>query len=145
MFSMSVCRYVSISCSHVFVYLCTEFWITWLAYLLSYDLTGSIVLTNSYKSRLSNWYTCTTKSITLSSPSLALSLKILPISKLSTRGAVSFNLICCYFSLIPPSVASVHYAVLIIFILSVSEVIPSCSYCVKKGLVYIVITSPFNY
>ncbi len=42
----------------------------------------------------------------------------------------------------PPSIASVHYAVLITLILSISKVIPSYSCYVKKGLVYITIISP---
>ena len=42
----------------------------------------------------------------------------------------------------PPSVASVRHAVLIALILSISEVMPSCSYYIKKGLVYITITAP---
>ena len=96
---------------------------------------------SSRRSRLSNWYTCITKSVILSPPSLTLSLKILPISRLFTRGVVFSNLICCYPSLIPPSVASVRYAVLVTFIFSISKVMPSCSYCVKKGLVYIIIMS----
>ncbi len=79
--------------------------ITWLAYPLSYDLTSSIVLTSSCSSRrsyLSNWHTCNTRSVTLFPPSLALSSKILPISRLSTRGTVSSSLICCLPLLIPP-------------------------------------------
>ena len=34
------------------------------------------------------------------------------------------------------------YNKLMSLILSISKVMPSCSYCVKKGLLYIVITSP---
>ena len=77
--------------------------------------------------------------IILSPPSLALSLKILPISKLSIRGTVSSYLICYYLSLMPLFIASVYYTALIAFILSVSVVMPSCSCCVEKGLVYITI------
>ena len=95
----------------------------------------------SYRSRLSNWHTYSTKSITLSPPSLSLTLKILPLSKLSIRGIMSSYLIYYYPSLIPLFIASIYYTVLITLILFISEVMPSCSYCVKKGLVYIVIMS----
>ncbi len=95
--------------------------------------------TSSYKSCLSNQSTYITRSITLSPPSLALSLKILPISRLFTKSAVSSNLIYCYLSLIPPSVAFIYYTMLITLILSINKVIPSCFYCVKKGLIYIII------
>ena len=84
-------------------------------------------------------------SITLSPPSLALSLKILPISKLSIRGTVSSNLIYCSLSLMPPLLASARHAVLITFILSISKVIPSCFYYIKKGLVYIIIAALFGH
>ena len=117
----------------------------WLTYPLSYDLTGSIISTSSYKSRLSNWYTCITRSVTLSPPSLALSLKILPIFRLSTRGAVFSYSICCHLSLMPSSEASIYYAALIALILFISEVIPSCSYYIKKGLVYVTIAALFGH
>ena len=44
----------------------------------------------------------------------------------------------------PPtrSSASRHYNKLITLILSISKVMPSCSYYIKKGLVYIIITAP---
>ena len=134
--------------SHVLVYLCTESWITWLTYPLSYDLTGSIVLTSSYSSRKSyliNWHTYITIFITLSPPPLALSLKILPISRSSIRGIVSSCLIYCHPSLMPPSVASVYYAILVALILSISEVMPSYSHYIKKGLVYIIIMAPSSH
>ena len=38
----------------------------------------------------------------------------------------------------PPSIASMRYTVLI---LSISKVMPSYSYCIKKGLVYIAIVA----
>src|SRR6266567_2441251 len=41
-----------------------------------------------------------------------------------------------------PSVASVYYTTLIALIFSISEVMPSCSYYIKKGLVYSIIVSP---
>ena len=122
--------------------------ITWLAYPLSYDLISSIILTSSCSSRrpcLSNWHTYSTRSIILFPPFLSLPLKIFPISRLSTRGIVSFNLIYCHLSLIPPSIASIYYTILITFILSISEVIPSYSYYIKKGLVYIIIMALFSH
>ena len=100
--------------------------------------------TSSYSSRrshLTNWHTSITVSVTLSPPSLALSLKILPISKLSTRGTVSSYLIYCHPSLIPPSVASARHTILITLILSISKVMPSYSCYIKKGLVYIIIVA----
>ena len=125
----------------------TELVITWLTYPSSYDLTSSIILTsscNSCRSYLNNWYTCITRSVTLSPPSLALSLKILSIFRLFTKGVVSFDLICCYLSLMPPSVTSICHTALIALILSIGKVMPSCSCCIKKGLVYIAIISLFN-
>ena len=41
----------------------------------------------------------------------------------------------------PLSVASIYCAALIALILSISEVMSSCSYYIKKGLVYIAIMS----
>ena len=96
---------------------------------------------SSYRSCLSNWHTYITKSITLSSPSLSLSLKILPISRLSIRGTVFSYLICCHPSLMPPSIASIYCVTLITLILFISKVMPSCSCYVKKGLIYITIAA----
>ena len=148
MLSTLVYQYVSTSRTRVLAYLRTKSWITWLAYPLSYNLTGFIILTSSYSScrfYFTNWYTSIIKSITLSSPSLSLFLKILSISRLFIRGIVSSYLIYCYPSLIPPSVTSIHYATLITLILSISKVMPSCSYYIKKGLVYIIIVSPSSH
>ena len=52
---------------------------------------------------------------------------------------MSSDLIYCYPSLMPPSIATIYYAILVALILSIGEVIPSYSCYVKKGLVYIVI------
>ncbi len=41
----------------------------------------------------------------------------------------------------PPSIASMYYTALIAFILSINKVMPSCSYYIKKRLVYIAITA----
>ena len=84
-------------------------------------------------------------SITLSSPSLSLTLKILLASRLSIKGIMFSCSICYYFFLMPPSLASMRHTALITLILSISKVIPSCSYCIKKGLVYIVIMAPSGY
>ena len=81
-------------------------------------------------------------SIILSPSSLFLTLKILLASRSSIKGIVSSYLIYYYPSLIPPSIASVCYTVLIALIFSISKVIPSCSHYIKKGLVYIAIASP---
>ena len=119
--------------------------ITWLTYPLSYNLIGSIISTSSCKSCLSNQHIFTTKSITLSPPSLALSLKILPISSLSIRGIMPFSSIYYLLSLMPPSLTSIYYAILVTLILSISEIMPSYSCYVKKGLVYIIITALFSH
>ena len=118
--------------------------ITWLGYPSSYNSTGSIILTSScspYRSYLSNWHTSITRSIILSPPSLSLTLKILLASRLSIRGTVSFYLICCHPPLMPPSVASIYYTILITLILSISKIMPSYFYYIKKGLIYIIITA----
>ena len=128
-------------------HICTHIlsWIIWLIYPSSYDLTGSIMLTSScssHRSYLSNWHTYITRSIILSLPSLTLSLKILPIPRLSIRGIVFFYLIYYYPSLMPPSIASIYYTALVALILSIGEVMPSCSYYVEKGLVCVIIAAP---
>ena len=145
---MLVCWYISILYTYIFMYLCTEFWITWLAYPSSHDLTGFIVLTSSYsscRSCLTNWYISIIVAVILFPPSLALSLKILSIFRLSIRGIVSFYLICCHPSLMPPSIASIYHATLVALILSINKVMPSCSYYIKKGLVYITIIALSSY
>jgi len=124
--------------------------ITWLAYPSSYNLTGFIILTSSYSSHrsyLSNWHIYITKSIILSPSFLVLSVKILPISKLSIRNIVSFNLIYCHPFLIPfiRSFAFTRYITLIALIPSIGEIIPSYSCYIKKGLVYINVAALSNY
>ena len=37
-----------------------------------------------------------------------------------------------------------HYAYIIALILSLSKIMPTYSYCIKKGLVYIIIAAPFS-
>ena len=68
-----------------------------------------------------------------------MTLKILLASRLSIKGVVSSYLIYCYPSLMPPSIASICYTVLIALILSIGKIMPFYSYYVKKGLVYIII------
>ena len=139
---MSICWYIMYLRTRVLMYWVV---ITWLGYPLSHDLTGSIILTSSYSSHtscLNNWHTYITKSITLSPPSLALSLKILPISRLSTKSIVSSNSIYYHFSLIPPSIASIYCATLVALIFFIGKVMPSCSCYIKKGLIYVAITAP---
>ena len=41
----------------------------------------------------------------------------------------------------PPSVASIYCVVLVALILSIGEVMPFCSYYIKKGLVYVIIAA----
>ena len=83
--------------------------------------------------------------ITLSPSLLSSSLKISYISKLLIRGVVPFYLIQCLL-LMPPirSTASGHHNKLILLILSISKVMLSCFYYIKKGLLYVVIASPFS-
>ena len=139
---MSIHQYMACPRTHVLMY---WVWITWLAYPLSYDLTGSIILTSSYKSYLNNRHIFTTKSITLFLSSLDLSLKIPPFFRSFIRGTVSSNSICCLLFLIPPSLASIYYTILITLILSISKVMPSCSYYIKKGLIYVIIIALSSY
>ena len=49
--------------------------------------------------------------------------------------------------LIPPirSTASEYRACVMVLILSLSEIMPTYSRYIKKGLVYIIITAPFGY
>ena len=91
--------------------------------------------------------TSSIKFITLSPSLLSLSLKISYISKSLIRGVVLSHLIWFLLLLMPPvrSSASRHYNKLILLILSISKVMPSCSCCIKKGLLYITITSPSSY
>ncbi len=115
---------------------------------MSHNSTGSIVLTSSYsscRSCLSNWHTSIIISITLSPPSLSLTLKILLASRLFIRGIVSSYLIYYHPSLMPPFIAFIYYTTLITLILSINKVILFYSYYIKKGLVYIIIISPSSY
>ena len=84
------------------------------------------------------------KSVILSPSFLSLSLKISYISKSLIRGIVLFCLIQYLLLFMPPirSTASRRYNKLILLILSISKVMPSCSCYIKKGLLYIIIASP---
>jgi hypothetical protein len=42
------------------------------------------------------------------------------------------------------SLASKHYAYIVTLILLLSEIMPTCSYCVEKGLIYIIIIALFS-
>ena len=110
-----------------------------------YDSTGSTASTSSCSSRRTPWHINNTRSIILSPLSLTSSLKILPISRLSTRGIVFSSLICYPLLLMPPSIAFIRRAVLVALILLVSKVIPSCSYYIKKGLICVIITAPSSH
>ena len=48
-------------------------------------------------------------------------------------------LIYYYSSLMPPSIASIHYAILVTLILSINKVMPLYSHYIKKGLVCVTI------
>ena len=93
---------------------------------------------------ISSYNTSPIRFITLSPSFLSLSLKISYISKLLIRGIVLSYLIWYLLLFIPlaRSTASRRYNKLILLILSVSKVIPSCSCYIKKGLLYIIIMSP---
>ena len=100
---------------------------------------------SSYRSCLSNQYTSITRSITLSPPSLSSTLKIFLAFRSSIRGTVSSNLICYSLFLIPPLLASIRCIIFITLILFINKVMPSYSYYIKKGLVYIIIISLSSY
>jgi len=120
-------------------------------YSLSHGLISSIIAyaisTNSLSSALSSCNTCLIKSITLTSSSLSLSLKTFIISKLLIKGVVLpflFTSIYAKWLIIlkyPLLLQTQRRAKTITFILLSSEVILSCSCCVKEGLVYIAIAA----
>jgi hypothetical protein len=124
----------------------------WLGYPSSYSSTGSILLTSLSRSCLNSLVTNTTsisRSVILAPSSLALSLKILSISKSLIRGVLCPNLIYWLLFLIPPvrSLVSKYLAYrskLVVVIFLFSKIMPSCSRCTEKGLVYVAITAPFS-
>jgi len=122
---------------------------------LSHSSIGSIIVcatsTNSSSSALSSCDTYLIRFITLTSSSLPLSLKTSIISKLPIKGAILSSLftfirakwlIILLQWLLPQAQ---RYTYIIAVILSLSKVIPLCSYCIKKGLVYIAIAAPSSH
>jgi len=117
-----------------------------------YSLIGSIIAytisTNSLSSALSSCNTYLIKSITLAPSSLSSSLKTSIISKLLIKDTVLpslFASICIKWLIIPlqQSLPQAQRRVCVVaIILSLSKVIPSYSYYIKKGLVYIAIAAP---
>ena len=119
-----------------------------MTYPSSHGLTGSNAChTTSYSSSVSNHSISTSPLIksVIPIPSFSSSpLKISLISKLLIQGIVFSNLIYSFLSLIPPLLASVKHTYIVSVILSLSEIMPSCSRCIKKGFTYVVIASPFS-
>ena len=96
---------------------------------------------------ISSYNTPSIRFVTLSPSLLSLSLKISYISKSLIRGVVLSCLIQFLLLFISPirSTASRRHNKLILLILSISKVMPSYSYYIKKRLLCIVIASPFSY
>ena len=93
---------------------------------------------------LSSHNTSSIRSVTLSPSLLSLSLKISYISKSLIRGIVLSYLIWYLLLIMPPirSTAFRRHNKLMLLILFISKVMPSCSCYIKKGLLYVVIASP---
>jgi len=112
---------------------------------------GSIIAhaisTNSSSSALSSCDIYLIKSITPAPSSLSLSLKTSIISRLLIKGAVLlslFTFVCAKWLIIPKHpllLQTQRRAYTIAFILSSSKVIPLCSRCLKKRLVYVTIAA----
>ena len=142
-------RYVNILVrrvySHVPTFSYTKLF-TWLSYPSSYSSTSSIESTTFWISSLSNHNTNNIKSVTLTPSSLVLFLKVQSILKSIIRGILLSELFYWPISLMPPvrSSASKYRSKLVSLILSLSEIMPSCSYCVEKRLSYIIILAPFS-
>jgi hypothetical protein len=125
---------------------------TWLGYPLSYSSTGSIPLTSLLRPCLNSLVINTTsisRSVTLTPFSLALSLKILSISKSLIRGVLCPNLTYWLLFLMPPIRSLIfkylaRRSKLVAVIFLFSEIMPSCSCYMEKGLVYIVIAALFS-
>ena len=120
----------------------------WLAYSLSYNLislnTCTIALYTSTISPSSISTSPLIRSITLFPLSLFLSLKTSCISKLLIRGVVFSNSIWWFSFLIISPIRSFvfnQYNRLVTVILLLSKVMPSCSCCVEKVLVCVVIAA----
>ena len=117
-----------------------------LAYPLSHSFTNSIKSTTFWMSSFSNCNANNIRSITLIFSSSASSLKVQSTLKSVIRGVLLSKLIGWPISLIPPvkSSASEHYACVIAVILLLSKIMPTYSYCVLKGLIYIAIITPLG-
>jgi len=121
----------------------------------SYSSIGSVIAyatsTNSLSSVLSSCNTYLIKSITLTSSSLSSSLKTSITSRLLIRGMVLPSLFTSVYAkwLIMPLQQLLpqaqRYAYVVAIILLLSKVIPSCSCCIKKELVYITIAALSSY
>ena len=108
---------------------------------MSYNSTSFIKSTTFWMSSLSNYNTNNTKSVILVPSSSALSLKVQSTLKSAIRGILLSKLFWWPISLIPPirSLASECRARVVTVILLLSEIMPTYSCCVLKGLVYIII------
>ena len=154
---MSVCWYISIFLySHILTFLCSELLIIChlcdLAYPLFYSFTSFInpvfyiLILNQYKSPFSIYTILFIRFIILIFFSIFLSLKNL-ISKSLIRGILYSVLIWWPFLFLIPlirSLASKHYAYIVLVILSLGEIMPMYSRCTKKKLVCIIIIAPFS-
>ena len=125
---------------------CSEF--SYITYLLLSHTPKPIplILQLILVSILSSYNTSSIRFITLSPSLPSSSLKISCISKLLIKGVVLSYLIQYLLLLMPliRSTASRRHNKLILLILFISKVILSCSYYIKKGLLYIAIASPFS-
>jgi hypothetical protein len=146
-----VCWYINISVYHIptFLYFYILNLTTWLGYFMSYGSTSSIPLTSLSRSCYNSFVTNTTsisKSVTLTLFSLALSLKILSISKSLIRGVLCPNLIYLPLFLMPfiRSLVSKCYVHVITLILLFIEIMPTYSRYTVKELIYIIIIAPFS-
>jgi hypothetical protein len=117
-----------------------------LAYPLFYSSTNfnslTSLLSSCPNSLITNIYIIP-KFVTLALPSLALSLKILPVFKSLIKDILYPNLIYEFLFLIL-LIKSTAFKRCVLFTISISlnrEIISPCSRCVKKGLVYIILIS----
>jgi len=124
----------------------------WLTYFLSHNLIGlnpsCITYYTAWVSSNSMSTSLFIRSIILPSLSPSLSLKTSCIFKLLIRGVIFPDLFWWFSFLIMPPIrfsVSDHYNWLVTTILSLSEVMLFCSYCVEKALVCITIISPIGH
>ena len=116
------------------------------AYPSSHGSTGSIESTTSQISSLSNRNANNTRSVTLAPSSLASFLKVQSTLNSVIRGVLLFKLFWWPIFLIPPvrSLASKRYAYVIAIIFLFSEIMPTYSRYVLKGLVCVIIIAPLG-